>query len=194
MELENQLDVDSHLTNHRTAGSTYWLTRFVILRLLGVIYAIAFLVAINQIIPLIGSHGLLPLGSYLKQVSNALGSDNAGFMRLPSIFWFVHSDGALLTFAWIGFLLSCVVVAGYANAILLTILWLLYMSFVHVGQEWYGYGWEVQLLETGFLAIFLCLLIDPRPCPKRPPRTIIYWLFRALIFRILLVSCLISLC
>jgi len=29
---------------------TYWLTRFVILRLLGVIYAIAFLVAINQIV------------------------------------------------------------------------------------------------------------------------------------------------
>jgi hypothetical protein len=28
---------------------TYWLTRFVILRLLGAIYAIAFLVAINQI-------------------------------------------------------------------------------------------------------------------------------------------------
>ena len=60
------------------------------------------------------------------------------------------------------------------------------MSFVHVGQEWYGYGWEVQLLETGFLAIFLCPLIDPRPFPKRPPPTIIFWLFRALIFRIML--------
>ena len=33
-----------------------------ILRLLGAIYAIAFLVAINQIIPLIGSDGLLPIG------------------------------------------------------------------------------------------------------------------------------------
>jgi hypothetical protein len=40
---------------------TYWLTRFVILRLLGAVYAIAFLITINQVLPLIGSNGLLPL-------------------------------------------------------------------------------------------------------------------------------------
>jgi hypothetical protein len=89
-----------------------------------------------------GSNGLLPLSYYLKYVRNALGSDSAAFIRLPSIFWFWNSDSALLTFAWVGFILSCVVVAGYANAPLLTVLWILYMSFVHVGQEWYGYGWE----------------------------------------------------
>ena len=59
------------------------------------------------------------------------------------------------------------------------------MSFVHVGQDWYGYGWEVQLLETGFLAIFLCPLLDGRPFPRRPPPLVIIWLFRALIFRIM---------
>jgi len=32
----------------------------------------------------------------------------------------------------------------------------MYMSIVHIGQIWYGYGWEIQLLETGFLSIFLC--------------------------------------
>ncbi|MFL6530592.1 MAG: lipase maturation factor family protein, partial [Chthoniobacterales bacterium] len=173
-------------------GSSYWLTRFVILRFLGIIYAVAFLVAANQILPLIGSDGVLPVGDFLERVRSVLGGTGAGFVRLPSIFWFNHSDAALLIAAWIGFALSCVVVAGYANAILLTILWALYMSFVHVGQEWYGYGWEVQLLETGFLAIFLCPLIDPRPFPKRPPPTIILWLFRALIFRIILGSGLIK--
>ena len=45
-------------------------------------------------------------------------------------------------------------------------LWALYMSFVHVGQVFYGYGWEIQLLETGFLAIFLCPLLDSRPFPR----------------------------
>ena len=48
---------------------TYWLTRFVILRLLGLVYAIAFVAAINQIIPLIGSDGLLPVGTFLRRVS-----------------------------------------------------------------------------------------------------------------------------
>ena len=59
------------------------------------------------------------------------------------------------------------VLLGFANGLLMAVLWALYMSFVHVGQVWYGYGWEIQLLETGFLAIFLCPLLDPRPFPRR---------------------------
>ncbi len=165
---------------------SYWLTRFMILRLLGVIYAVAFLVAINQILPLIGSNGLLPVNIYLHRITEAVGSAGAGFMRLPSIFWFGHSDNTLLIFAWIGFALSLVVIAGYANVPILFILWFLYMSFVHVGQEWYGYGWEIQLTETGFLAIFLCPLWDARPFPKRTPPFPIIVLFRWLIFRIML--------
>lgn len=164
---------------------TYWLTRFIILRLLGIVYAIAFLVAINQIVPLIGSNGLLPVGNYLKQVSAVLGSVGAGFVRLPSVFWLWHSDTALLTAAWAGFILSCVAAAGYANALLLTVLWFLYMSFVHVGQEWYGYGWEIQLTETGFLAIFLCPLLDLCPFPPYAPPFPIVVLFRWLTFRIM---------
>ena len=165
---------------------TYWLTRFLILRLLGLVYAVAFLVAIHQIIPLIGEHGLLPVGIFLKNAADVFGSNSAGFFRIPSIFWFGHSDTALLTAAWIGFLLSCVVIAGFANAPLLAVLWFLYMSFVHAGQDWYGYGWEIQLLETGFLAIFLCPLLDMRPFPKRPPPLPLIILFRWLAFRIML--------
>lgn len=168
-----------------STGPTYWLTRFAILRLLGLVYAVAFLVAINQLIPLIGSNGLLPVAAYLKQVSTALGSDGAGFWRLPSLFWLRHSDATLLTAAWIGFALSCIVLAGYANALLLAVLWVVYMSFVHVGQEWYGYGWEIQLTETGFLAIFLCPLVDMRSFPKQAPPFPVIVLFRWLIFRIM---------
>ena len=178
---------ESHLaTQAPDSPPSYWLTRFVLLRLLGALYAVAFLVAINQIIPLIGSNGLLPVGLYLERVSAALGSDGAGFLRLPSLFWLGHSDAALLTAAWVGFVLSCVVVAGYANALLLAVLWVLYMSIVHVGQEWYGYGWEIQLTETGFLAIFLCPLLDLRPFPRYAPPMPIIVLFRWLTFRIML--------
>ena len=47
-------------------------------------------------------------------------------------------------------------------------------------------GWEVQLLETGFLAIFLCPLLDGRPFARRAPPLVVLWLFRWLIFRIML--------
>ncbi len=172
---------------------TYWLTRFVILRLLGFIYAAAFLSAARQIVPLIGSNGLTPVNLLIQEVQGTLGSSAAGFLRLPSLFWFFHSDAVLQTTAWIGFGLACVVLAGYANAWMMTILWALYMSFVHIGQEWYGYGWEIQLLETGFLAIFLCPLLDGRPFPKRAPPVAVVWLFRWLIFRVMLGSALIKL-
>ena len=164
---------------------SYWLTRFLILRLLGVLYAIGFLIAVNQIVPLIGTDGLLPVDIYLARVTKGLGSESAGFMRLPSLFWFWHTDTALLVIAWTGLLLSLLVVAGYANAILLFLLWTFYLSFVHVGQEWYGYGWEIQLTETGFLAIFLCPLLDARPFPKYAPPLPIIFLFRWLTFRVM---------
>ena len=187
MEPPNEINSGSpSVLNGAANPPTYWLTRFVILRLLGLLYAIGFLVAINQIIPLIGSNGLLPIGNYLNLVSRSLGSDGAGFLRLPSLFWLWHSDTALFAVAWIGFLLACIVIAGFANVPLLTVLWFLYMSFIHVGQEWYGYGWEIQLTETGFLAIFLCPLLDPRPFPRHPPPMPIIVLFRWLSFRIML--------
>src|SRR3954447_22378071 len=124
MEVENKIDGEiESASDIPSSPPTYWLTRFMILRLLGIVYAIAFLVAINQIVPLIGSDGLLPIQISLKVVSHALGSDWSGFLRLPSVFWLWHSNAALLTIAWVGFVLSCIVVAGYANALMLGILW-----------------------------------------------------------------------
>lgn len=172
--------------------NTYWLTRFVILRLLGVVYAVAFLVSIHQILPLIGSTGLLPVSTYLRHINDAIGP-SAGFMKLPSLFWAGYSDTTLVIFSWIGFILSCIVIAGFANVPLLAFLWFLYMSFVNVGQEWYWYGWEIQLQETGFLAIFLCPFLDMRPFPKQAPPILVIILFRWLIFRIMLGAGLIKL-
>ncbi len=187
--------LDGSTISMRTSSVTesYFLTRFVILRWLGLVYAVAFLAAARQIIPLIGSHGLLPIDLFIQQAQGALGSPLACFLRLPSLFWFFHSDTLLQTTAWIGFGLSCLVVAGYANGLMMIILWALYMSIVHIGQDWYGYGWEIQLLETGFLGIFLCPLFDGRPFGKRPPPVAVIWLFRWLIFRIMLGSALIKL-
>jgi Lipase maturation factor len=170
----------------RSASDRYWLTRFVLLRLLGFVYAVAFLAAAIQLVPLIGSDGLLPLAPYLDRVAEHLGSRWDGFWALPTFFWLGASDLALRAVAWTGFALSCAVVAGYANAIGLAALWALYMSIVHVGQDWYGYGWEIQLLETGFLAIFLVPLVDARPFPRRAPPIALIWLYRWLAFRIML--------
>jgi hypothetical protein len=173
--------------------SSYRLTRFLILRLLGLVYLVAFLVFVNQGPALIGHAGLTPADTYVARVAHQLGSSWKAFEQLPSLFWFGISDGGMLAAGWIGVALSALVLAGFANSIILFVLFALYLSITHIGQVWYGYGWENQLTETGFLAIFLVPLLDPRPLPKRPPPAPVIWLFRWLTFRIMLGAGLIKL-
>jgi hypothetical protein len=175
------------------SAETYWLTRFVMLRWFGFIYLVAFYVAARQLVPLVGANGLTPAPLFLDLLRNYYGSSVDGFIHFPMLFWISCSDTWLHVVPWIGVILSCVMLAGYCNAIMLAVMWILYMSIVHIGQDWYGYGWEIQMLETGFLAIFLCPLLDARPFPLQPPPYAVIVLFRWLIVRIMLGSALIKL-
>ena len=168
---------------------SYWLTRFYLLRLLGLVYFFAFLSLANQVLPLVGEGGLLPAADLL----DAAGQAGYGFADAPSLFWIGCPDWALQGLAWVGVALSAAVLVGYANAILLGVLWILYFSYLVVGQQWFGYGWETQLCETGFLAIFLVPLLDGRPFPRRRPPKLILLLFRWLVLRIMLGAGLIKL-
>jgi hypothetical protein len=183
--MENEL-------NSLPTKPTYWLTRFMILRLLGFVYFFAFLSLAQQLKPLIGERGLTPVPLFLSRFQAEAGSLGQAFLHLPSLFWFWHSDSFMVRAAWAGAFFSFLVLAGFANGLLLLVLWALYLSFVHIGQDWYGYGWEIQLLETVFLAVFLVPFIDGRPFPKSPPPQQVIWLFRWLIFRIMLGSGLIK--
>jgi hypothetical protein len=166
--------------------STYTLTRFAILRLLGLVYTVAFLILVNQLQPLIGAGGLLPAVRFLARLREAVGSTADAALALPTLFWIDCSDRTLLAAAWVGLVLSLLVLFGATNALLQLALWGLYLSFVQIGQLFYGYGWETQLLETGFLAIFLCPLRSLRPLAGASPPLVVIWLFRWLIIRIML--------
>jgi len=181
---KNAIVIGQYIWARATSTSDYWLTRFVFLRLLGLVYLFAFLTLVHQGIPLIGENGLLPAENFLEAYGAQFESKLDAFIALPSLFWVHISDSLIIIFAWLGVALSLVIIIGFANAPLLFIIWALYMSFVHIGQIWYGFGWETQLLETSFLAIFLVPLIDPRPFPRTPPPVPIVWLLRWLTFRI----------
>ncbi len=172
---------------------TWRLTRFVVLRALGVVYLAAYVSLARQVLPLVGSRGLTPARDYLARVALREGSRGAAFAHHPSLFWLDASDGLLVGLAWAGVAGSALVLAGFADVILLALLWALYLSYVHIGQVWYGYGWEIQLCETGFLAIFLAPAVDPRPFPKRAPVGVVVWLFRWLALRVMLGAGLIKL-
>jgi len=102
-------------------GNSYWLTRFLILRLLGFVYAVAFLVAAQQLVPLVGERGLTPAthfssgDSITTRLARGRGNANAESVLAR------HFRSRLIDFFLIGFCLSLVVLAGYANAIILAV-------------------------------------------------------------------------
>lgn len=167
----------------------YVWTRWLILRLLGLVYLFAFLGIVWQGDVLLGSHGLTPAASYVAR----LHAGGATFWDVPSIFLLDASDGALSTWALVGVALSLALLVGYANLPSLALLWLIYGSYERIGQLWWGFGWEIQLLETTVLAACLVHPWDPRPLRAPGPPIVAIVLMRWLAFRIMLGAGLIKL-
>jgi hypothetical protein len=153
-----------------------WYARFLFQRGLGLVYTIAFLVALNQFRPLVGEHGLLPAPLFMKEVP---------FRNAPSLFYLFPNDHAFRAAAWVGLVLSCLALTGISeryglwfSMLIWALLWAVYLSFVNIGQTFYGFGWESMLLEAGFLTIFL-------GSNNVAPRTIGLWLVRWMEFRVM---------
>ena len=110
-----------------------------------------------------------------------------------------------------------VALSGRANVPIMAALWVLYHSLVKVGQTWYSFGacarvhgcaivldlcglkadglgcrnattgWESQLLETGFLCIFLVPVFSLARFPRHTPTpVVVVWAQRWLVFRLML--------
>ena len=76
--------------------------------------------------------------AFLKQVA---------FRQTPSLFFFWPKDTAFAAAAWIGIVFACLTLTGLADRystwfsmLVWAVLWVLYLSFVNVGQIFYGFG------------------------------------------------------
>jgi len=154
----------------------YWYSRFVFERGLALIYLVAFVAVINQFVPLLGERGLLPVPRFVEAVP---------FRVSPSLFYLRATDGTFRAAGWLGLLLSLVAFAGlvhHRSALTAGIgwgaLWLLYLSFVNVGQTFYGFGWESLLLEAGFFTIFA-------GAANVAPSLLLNWIYRWTLFRLM---------
>ncbi len=130
-----------------------WETRLLLQRGMAAIYFVAFLTVVNQFKPLLGERGLLPTGQFLEGVR---------FWDAPSLFHLGYSDRRLDVVAWTGLVVAGLALLGVteAGSIWVSVgawllLWVLYLSLVNVGQNFFGFGWESMLLEAGFFTAFL---------------------------------------
>ncbi|MBW8825067.1 MAG: lipase maturation factor family protein [Acidobacteria bacterium] len=152
-----------------------WLGRLLFQRGLALVYVLAFVAAARQGPALLGERGLLPVPQFVR---------GRRFRDLPSLFTVRYSDRLWVTVSWLGAALAAAALIGVIDAgpigvsmLGWFVLWALYLSIVNVGQQWYGFGWESLLLETGFLAIFL----GPR---SMAPPWLVLLLLRWLLFRV----------
>jgi hypothetical protein len=166
---------------------TCFLTRWLFLRLLGLVYLFAFGALWPQVRGLIGPSGILPAGDYLR----AFGGPGrpASFWQLPTLAWLDTSDGFLLFLCGAGMVLALLLIAGLLPGPALALLWLDYLSIANIGQDFLAFQWDSLLLETGFLAIFFAPW-GPRPGLAReaPPSRLVLWLLRLLLFRLVFFS------
>eukprot|EP01084_Bolivina_argentea_P302211 521617_1 len=189
--------------NSKPIQETYWLTSILILRSMAFVYLIAFSVAYFQNKPLIGTNGLYPYTHALEQHASNHTSYWDRFISAPTLLWLMpYSNDSLDQIALCGMLLSSfVLLFGYAlcHFSVFVSLWMLYHSLANVGGLFYGQslpgmeddyrggiGVESQLLETGFLAIFLC---RTRLMPwkyKQKPSKLIILLFLWLSLRVMI--------
>lgn len=168
-------------------GRTYLLSSWLFLRLLGVIYGVAFVSLAIQIKGLVGRRGILPAAEFLAEEKLVWRAKR--FFLLPTLCWWNDKDSFLRFLCWGGAFLSLLLVLGVAPGPVLVLLWLFYLSLLTVARIFLGYQWDILLLETGFLAIFLAPLeLVPTWPPETLPSPVVRWLLYWLLFRLMFAS------
>jgi hypothetical protein len=167
-------------------SETYWITRNILVRALGFIYLCVFVPLAFQYVPLLGEKGLLPVQVFMARMHVNFPDLLTGLWKHPTLFWFADSDLFALSLVFLGIFLSIFCLFGCGSFVIFFILWVLQLSFYHVGQTFWSFGWESNLLELGFLAFFLCPLWKISSFPTNyPPSNVLMFLYRWVLFRLM---------
>ncbi|WP_194421174.1 lipase maturation factor family protein [Microbacterium abyssi] len=164
------------------AAVDFGFAREVLQRGIAALYLVAFVSTLNQFRPLLGERGLLPAPELLEWAS---ASKARRRMLRPTLFTRIrYTDRRLAALCWAGIVIAAALILGvpqfappWVPMICFLLLWVGYMSISSIGQTFYGFGWEMLLLEAGFLAAFL-------GSRNEPPPTVVIVLFWWLLFRL----------
>ncbi len=154
-------------------------TQWLFLRALALIYAIAFGSLALQVSGLLGARGVVPVVPFLASVART--GSALRFLAVPSLFWIAADDTTLVVLCFAGIVFAAMLfLTGFARGrferFIPILLFILYLSYASVGQEFLSFQWDSLLLEAGFLTIFL------------EQNRVVPWLFRWLVFRLYFLS------
>jgi len=168
--------------------ASHVLTRWIYLRLLGLVFLIAFLSLGIQTKGLIGEHGIQPASRLLEAMSSSLPASER-FNRFPTLCWLSPGDDSV-QLLWVGgAALSVLLILDVAPGPILLLLWAFYLSLSTVSGVFLNFQWDILLLETGFLSIlFAPWKLLPGLHRDTEPSPVMRWLLRFLLFRLMFAS------
>lgn len=172
-------------------SKTFTIARQLFLRLMGGIYFLAFLSLSFQTAGLWGADGILPATEYLDIAREFYAG--AHLWKHPTLFWLGSGNGALLAACWAGMGLSVLLMCGLVPAVCCALLWLLYVSFIYVGQAFLSFQWDILLVEVGFLCIFFSPWRWTLSAPREPVPRVILLLLHVVLFKLMMQSGLVKL-
>ena len=164
----------------------YFAARRGFLKTLGLIYLLAFISVWTQVDGLMGSQGILPAGEMLSSIRDNFGAQP---LRLPTICWWDSSDTTLHALCLVGALAAALLSLGLLPVPALMVCFACYLSLTTVGEIFFGFQWDILLLETGFVALFLAPLqwrLHRRG--DAPVSRIGLFLAKALLFKLMFMS------
>jgi lipase maturation factor 1 len=167
--------------------STYSISTWLFLRVLGLIYLAAFASLAVQVKGLIGRNGISPAEEFLEEQRRNFRTPH--FVAVPTLCWLKPNDGFLQFLCWGGVGLSVLLTAGIAPGPTLVLLWSFYLSLLNVSGVFLSYQWDALLLETGFLSMWLAPWDFSLHCPPdREPNRFALWMAWWLLFRLMFSS------
>ncbi|KAI3382005.1 hypothetical protein SNEBB_002216 [Seison nebaliae] len=158
---------------------------------ISLVYGFAFSSIYHQLPGLFGDNGILPV-KHLNWENFTLKQ----FWKTPTLILYLSNTYRLLTpyqyldiFVLFGVVISTLslLINQLRCRMIFFILWLLYLSVYYVGQTFLSFQWDILLLESGFLTIFLADWTS-NSSDNRPHQQIIIYLMRWLFFRLMYAS------
>jgi hypothetical protein len=135
-------------------GDLHLVSRWLFLRILGLVFLSAFLSLVPQILGLVGSKGILPARDLVATARVELRPVPRLF-EVPSLVLFADSDRALQALAYAGVVASALLVLNVVPRASLALATLLFLSFLAVAQDFASYQSDGMLMEAALASLFL---------------------------------------
>lgn len=170
-------------------SSSFALSNWLFLRLLGATALAAFVSLHVQVLGLFGSQGILPLQARLERVRASLGS--AVWTERPTLLWLLGGDDAVLTGLCVaGEVASLLLLCGFVPGPASLACWAIYASFLSVGSPFLPLQWDTLLCESLVLAAIVAPWAElwSAPSRAREPAAVARWAVAFLVARLLFAS------